>query len=406
MKNLIRKASKKLEELNAVRKKYKKKESKDLNVKGFISGKKETHKVEIDIPTSVIVKVLIVLGISFALKNLIIELQSIVIISSISFFLCLGVTPIVKKIESYHIPRPIAILLLYILFFGVLALLFVSIIPILAEQLLNIADDISDFLSNGQIQIPFVQKIFDRLEFDPIEIQKFISENLAGISKNLKGIAGSTFGILSGIFQGVFNLIFALVLIFFILLEREQIANFTLMLFPLKNRSYITEKFTSIQNKLSEWLRGQFILMVAVGSFMYLGMKLLEIFFDMKYAATLGLVAGIMELFPYIGVLITGLLGILIAINISWILVIAVIAWIGVIQFLEGNILVPMVMEKVVGLSSVVTILALSTGGILGSALGGVPLSILFMILSIPIAASVAIFVEEYVKRDEKEMTK
>lgn len=404
MKSLIRKATRKLEELNAVRKRNKKKESKNLNIKGFIRENKEIQKVEVDIPTSVIIKILIVLGISLTLKNLIVELQSIVIISGISFFLCLGVSPIVKKIESYHVPRPLAILLLYILFFGVLAILFVSIIPILAEQLLNIADDVTDFLSNGNINLPFVQTIFDRLEFDPAEIQTFISENLAGISNNLKGIAGSTFGILSGIFQGVFNLIFALVLIFFILLEREQIANFTLMLFPLKNRSYITEKFTSIQDKLSEWFRGQFILMISVGSFMYVGMKIFEWLFDMKYAATLGLVAGIMELFPYIGVLITGILSILIAINISWILVIAVIIWIAVTQFLEGNILVPMVMEKVVGLSSVVTILALSAGGILGNVLGGVPLSILFMILSIPIAASVAIFVEEYIKRDEKEV--
>ena len=137
-----------------------------------------------------------------------------------------------------------------------------------------------------------------------------------------------------------------------------------------------------------------------MGTFMYVGMKIFEWMFGMKYAATIGLLAGIMELFPYIGVLITGVLCLLIAINISWLLVAIVLVWIGIAQFLEGNFLVPLIMEKVVGLSSVVTILAIAIGGILGSALGGVPLAILGMIFSVPIVASVAIFVEEYIHRD------
>jgi len=56
-------------------------------------------------------------------------------------------------------------------------------------------------------------------------------------------------------------------------------------------------------------------------------------------------------------------------------------------------------MERVTGLPSVVVILALAIGGVLGNAIGGVPLSILGMILSIPIAASVGIFVAEYAKK-------
>ena len=233
-----------------------------------------------------------------------------------------------------------------------------------------------------------------------VEIKKYIADNLASISENLRGIAGSTLSILSGIFQGVFNLIFALVLMFFILLEREKIANFSLLLLPAKRRDYIKEKFESVQEKMSKWFRGQFILMISMGTFMYVGMKIFEWMFGMKYAATIGLLAGIMELFPYIGVLITGVLCLLIAINISWLLVAIVLVWIGIAQFLEGNFLVPLIMEKVVGLSSVVTILAIAIGGILGSALGGVPLAILGMIFSVPIVASVAIFVEEYIHRD------
>lgn len=402
MKGFIRKLSSKIKELNQVRNDYKKRQKKAPKLKRASISKKRTEKIEFEISLATLIKIILVFTIFIALKNIFIELQSIVIITTISFFLAMAISPIVQKIESYHVPRPLAILLIYVIFFGILGVLFVKIIPILAEQLLDIAYDLKNFIANGgHSEIKWLDPILEKLQFDPVQIQKFISENLATMSDNLQGIAGSTFSIFTNIFQGVFNFIYALVLIFFILLEREKIAGSILLLFPQRNRDYILEKFASIQGKLSEWFRGQFILMVSVGMFTYVGMKILEEFLGMKYAATLGMLAGVMELFPFIGVFITGILSTLIAVNISMELVIAVVILIAITQFLEGNVLVPTVMGKTVGLSAVVTLLALSIGGILGSAIGGVPLAILGMIFSIPIAASISIFVEEYLKREE-----
>ncbi len=404
MKNLINKLSLKIRKLNDIRKEYNKKE---FNNRILIREKKEStkntsQKMELEVSTKTLVKIILVFSLFLALKNIFIELQTIIIISGISFFMAMAIAPIVRKIEQHHIPRPLVILLIYIIFFGVLGILFVGIIPILAEQLLDIAYDLKEFIANdGTTKIIWLDKLLSKLQFNTVEIQEFLSDNLASISNNLQNIAGSTFTILSNVFQGVFNFIYALVLMFFILMEQEKIAVSALHLFPAKNRSYIKDKFESIQKKLTEWFHGQFILMVSVGLFTYLGMKILSITLGMKYAATLGLLAGIMELFPYIGVFITGILSVLIAINISFTLVISVIILIAITQFLEGNILVPVVLGRTVGLSAVVTLLALSIGGILGSAIGGVPLAILGMIFSIPVAASLSIFVEEYIHRKD-----
>jgi predicted PurR-regulated permease PerM len=355
-------------------------------------------KVEIDIPMSAIVKVLFVLALFFILGQLVIQLKSIVIVTVITLFLAMGLSPIVSALEERKIPRPIAILILYIGFLGVITILFITIIPILSEQLFAIAREINAFFST-QNQVPIVHNLFQTLHFDTKEIQAFITGNLTTISQNLQSVAGSTFDILSEVFQGVFNFIFALVLLFFILMEREQIGNFIISLIPLRDQEYIKKKALLIQSKMSDWFRGQVILMVSVGVFMYGGMKIFEYIFGMKYAATIGLLAGMMELFPYVGVIITGILAGLVAVNISWVLLIAVLIWIAITQFLEGNFLVPIVMEKATGLSSVVVMLALSVGGVLGNVIGGVPLAILGMILSIPIAASIGIFVEEIVAK-------
>ncbi len=403
MKNAFNRLSAKLTELKAIRETYlENKNKKPKKVSGVKAPKSKKEVVQLEISTTTVIKVLLVFFLFMGLKNIIIEIQSVLIITGFCLFLAIGLSPILDKIESYHIPRPLAILILYAVFFGVLGLLFLKALPIIAEQLQDIAYDMRAFITEGHFaELPIIPQLFETANFDPQQIQSFMSENLSTVAGNLQSIAGSTFVILSGVFQGVFNFIFAAVLLFFMLMEREKIGQFSLLMFPGKSRAYIATKFTAVQTKMAQWFRGQFILMFCMGAFMYTGMKILEIFFGMKYAATIGLIAGVMEIFPYIGVFITGLLCVLIAINISWFLVIAVLAWMALAQFLEGNFLVPLVMEKVTGLSSVVVILAVSIGGILGASIGGVPMVILGMIFAVPFAASVAIFVEEYAHRED-----
>ncbi len=400
MKQIIKRLSQKIKKLNEARNEYKKRHKHLPKSKNTQSNLPPSQSMTLDVSVSTLVKILVVISIFIALKNIFVELQSIIVISAIAFFMAMALSPVVSALERYHVPRPLAILLIYFIFFTVLGVLFVGVIPIIAEQLLDLAYDLKAYISAGNISDwPWLDSVLVKLQFDATKIQAFISDNLASISSNLQSVAGSTFLIFTNIFQGVFNFIYALVLMFFILLEREKIAGSILLMFPVTSRRYIEDKFSSIQEKLSEWFRGQFILMLSMGSFIYVGMKILEVTMDMKYAATIGLLAGVMELFPFIGVFLTGVMSLLVAINISWTLVIAILILIAVSQFLEGNILVPMVMGRTVGLSSVVTLLALSIGGVLGSAIGGVPLAIIGMIFAIPVAASISIFVEEYLHR-------
>jgi len=398
MKRIIQAAAKKFREMRKLREKYE--AQRTSPTKATVSNSCTTKEVlELEISTQTLIKIGLFIVLFFAATKLFMTLQNVLVIVGISFFLAISLSPIVGALEKHKIPRPIAILLLYVLFFGAIGILFVQIIPIIAEQLQNIATDLTKFLSKGTNEIPFLTNFFETLQIDTDYIQTFIADNLSAISKNLQSIAGSTFGILSGLFSGVFNFIFSLVLLFFILLEREQMSDFFIRLVTKEKRKIVEAKIEIIQRKMVEWFKGLLILMITMGAFMYIGMKVFEIFFGMKYAATIALLAAFAELFPYIGPLITGVLAVLIAVNISWILVVVVIVWILIAQFLEGNLLVPIVMEKAVGMSSVAVMLALSIGGILGNAFGGVPMAILGMILSIPIGASLSFFVSEYVKR-------
>jgi predicted PurR-regulated permease PerM len=410
MKKIIKKVteqvSAKMEEIEKRKKELEKHEAKKKKrVKYSFLGKKEKKAdqvVEVRISTQTLLKTMIAVGLFFLLGEIVVELKNVLTMTFISFIMALGLGPILDNIERHRIPRPVAILILYVIFLGGLALVFIKVLPIIAEQLFGIASDIKSLFSSTEgINLPtwLAEILGDNIP--TTNVQNLLADNLVEVSKNIQKIAGSTFNLVSGIFQGLFNLSFTLVLLFFILLEREQIGHFILALFPHQDREYILNKTTTIQTKLNRWFRGQGILMASIGISMFIGMKIFELMFGMKYAITVAIFAGFMELFPYIGVMLSYVLVGAIALNVSPLAFIVAIGWVAAMQILEGNLLVPLVMEKAVGLSSAMVLITIVIGATLGFALGGTSLAIICMIFSVPIAASISIFVQEYADREK-----
>lgn len=405
MKKIIKAVHRATKDIQKKKKNYEKAKQKETEDRAFIEILQSDKPMEVTISIKSVIKIGIFIMLVMAAGQLIIQLQNIIILTAIAFFVALSLSPILDSLErTLHLPRPFAILLVYILFFGALGVLFVQIIPIMAEQIGDMALDVKQFFRNSPETLGWIQPWLDRLNLgiDPKSVEDLITQNITQIAKNLQSVTTSTFGILTDVFRGLFNLLFALVLIFFILLEREKIGQFFLALFPKKDRKYLLNKSDTVQKKMAEWIKAQIILMIVVGVLMYIGLKVMEMipFIGMKYSATIALFAAFMELFPYIGVWLTGVVIILVAINISWWAVFIGLLWITFVQVLEGNVIIPLIMEKVIGLSSVATILAIAIGGTLGNMVGGVPMTILGMILAVPVAASISIFLDEYTKRD------
>ena len=402
MKKLFRFVSKKIEDLQKQKAEYEKKIAIGGKTKKFLrpdTKDSSVNQMEVVVSAKTVVKILFIIVLFMAGIEVVGQLQTLVIMTSISGLLALGLTPILNQLESLKIPRPVAIFILYIIFLGAISILFIQIVPIIAKQLLEIAQDLRSFVFADDMTIPFLEKINFDIDIDGIK--DLLAKNLTDISRNLQNVAGSTLDIISNVFQGLFNFIFTLTLLFFMLLEREVLGKAILKFFPQKNQEYVLHKTLSVQRKMAEWFRGQFILMVTVGLFVYIGMLILGWTVGMEYAATIGILAGFAELLPYVGPFVTYILVGLISINISWVTFIFGMGFIFVVQMLEGNVLIPVVMKKAIGLPAIITLLALAAGGILGFSSGGIAMSIVGMVFSIPIAASIAIFIEEDAPRNE-----
>jgi predicted PurR-regulated permease PerM len=128
---------------------------------------------------------------------------------------------------------------------------------------------------------------------------------------------------------------------------------------------------------------GQIILSFFIFSLTYIGLSILGI----KYALFLALIAGILEVVPYVGPFLSAIPAIFFALIQSPALVVGVIVLYVIIQKTEGYILVPKVMEKTVGTSPLVVLLALLIGFKLAGILG--------LLLAVPLAGAISIVITE-----------
>ena len=151
----------------------------------------------------------------------------------------------------------------------------------------------------------------------------------------------------------------------------------------------IVEKTEAITDKIGHWLRGILTLMFSMFLLYLIGFSILGI----KYATTLANMGGMAELFPVIGPILAGIPAVLIAFNQSPWLVLWVIGIIVLIQQIEGNVLIPLIMRKAVGLSPVIVIISVLIGYEM--------LGILGILLAVPVATTISIFIRDYTAKDK-----
>ena len=137
-------------------------------------------------------------------------------------------------------------------------------------------------------------------------------------------------------------------------------------------------------------MQGQLLLGVIIGFITYVGLK---IFFDFEESLLLAFLAGLAELVPIIGPFIAAIPALVVAV-ISGTSVILVGAFYLIVQMIEAQIIYPSVVKKVVGIPSILVILALIIGVQLFGFLGA--------ILAIPVAAAFMEYVKDVEKRQRE----
>lgn len=408
-KNFFRKSQKKINNLKKILQtlslKEKKLEKEEKQLIKMVEKPAQEMKVSLSID-SVVKATIAILGV-IALAYLLFFIKQIIIIFLVALFLSAAFNPGVDKLSKYYIPRGLGIIIMYIMVLGIITIIFTSLVPIIANQVSDLAVQVRDYVQNivsGDLEnswfIRKIQPIANQIwqNVDQAQILNSLTSGLREIGSKLTSFAGNAIGAIFTIFNGIFNLILVMIITFFMIVNKQNTSEFFHSLFPRKYSNYISEKTKKISIKIGEWVRGQVLLALAMGLLTFIIFKIIGV----NFALTLAMVSALAEFIPYLGPLITFSSAALIALNQSPVILLWLIPAYAVIQFLEGNIMVPLIVGRSVGLNPIVVLFALLSGATIGVKIGGsFALGLVGMIIAVPMANVISIFVEDYTGKNK-----
>jgi len=179
--------------------------------------------------------------------------------------------------------------------------------------------------------------------------------------------------------EGIVSILTLLTIVFFWLVEHARLQRYLLAFLPMERRAGARDAWNEIENRLGLWVRGQLILMGAMG----LATGVAYSIFGVPGALLLGLIAALTEAIPIVGPLLGAIPAVLVAATVSPQLALMVAGVYVVIQLVEGSVLVPLVMRNTIGISPLLVLLSLLFGSAAGGFVGAA--------LAVPITASVEI---------------
>jgi predicted PurR-regulated permease PerM len=309
-----------------------------------------TSKIEISHRT-IIFTIILLASIWFLLA-----IRDILFLLFISFIVMSALRPMVEFLEHRRVPKIVSILCIYIFVIGLIAITVSSLIPALTLQ-------VSRFITDFPKYIEFVKPYYK------IDLQS-LTQQLTPIGENIVKFT-------VGLFSNIVTLLTVLVLTFYLLLEHSRIKSNMEGLMSKEKADRVFTILDNIEYNLGAWLRGEFVLMLAIGLLAFIGLTFLRI----DYALPLAIIAGFMEIIPVIGPIISAVPAVLIAFTMSPILALATVALYFLIHQLENNLVVPYVMKRAIDLSPLIVIISL----MVGSTIAGIPGAV----LAIPIVLAV-----------------
>lgn len=299
-----------------------------------------------------------------------------------SLLLATGLLPLVKGIERvvggrrWSPPRWSVISVVYAVFLGFVAIAALLIVPTLVAQADELSRRLPSLLASwqsGLVKHGWLAR--------PLTIADAVQQTAtAPTDTGPIAIAASA---VRGLALGVVEIVTALILTFYILIDGPRVGAELARAIPSRHRARVTAVARDVTGRVSAWLQGNLLISAIMGSATALAMGLL----GEPYFWVVALVAALAEAVPIAGPILAGLFAVLLALTVSGQLALWVALVFVVLHEIEANILIPKIMERQVGVSSLAVFLALLLGaewfGLAGA------------ILAIPTTAIVSAILEE-----------
>lgn len=286
--------------------------------------------------------------------------------------------PLADRMEAWRLPRWLATSIAIVLFFGLLIGVFIAIAPMLRDQVMGFAQALPAYIDKlRQLIVGLIDEAGGSRQAETL-VQQSGGKVVEWVGAHVGQLLAS--GI--AFFNLLSLILISPVVAFYLLRDWDIIVARIYSWLPRAHLATIRQLLGEIDYALSGFVRGQFLVCMALAVLYAAGWSLL----GLNYALVLGLIAGLLAFVPLAGPFFASALAVLVALGqfgTDWLKVGLVYGVFVIVQAIEGSILTPNLIGNRVGLHPAWVIFAIFAGGELMGVLG--------IFLAVPVAAIVAV---------------
>lgn len=293
------------------------------------------------------------------------------------------------------LPRVGAISMTFITVICVISLILMFVIPLVSQEMNNF------YAQRHEYKMTLISQYEKAAEFAEAKIPSTFKPYIHGLTSHInlhaimntcKNAAVSMMPAVSNFMTSVSHLILVPFVTFYMLMDYEEYRISLLSLLPKRRKKEIHSLLGEIDAMLKQYIKGQILVCLIIGISVTIAMVAL----DIPYAILIGAFAGAIDVIPYVGVIISMVPSVLLAMSKGPFYAVLTLGILYFIHWLEGHVIIPNIMGQSIKLPPLTVIVALIVGAEMMGLIG--------MFLAIPIAAIIRVVIEFYIKkRDERE---
>ena len=304
--------------------------------------------------------------------------------------------PMITKVETWGIPRWASSLVIILCGIAVLIVVVVLVLPIafaqfsgILEAASRITNDFANWMFSNRMEVSL-----RKYGISTQQLREMLTTSFAPrLEVIMKGLLEGTFGLVSGlstVITRIVNMVIIPFLSFYVLKDFPIIRHRVRMLLPRSKRERASEYYARVDELLGRYIRGA-ITVAAINAVL---VTILFSVFGIQYPLVLGIVAGVLDLIPYFGLIIMLVLSVIVA-SFSESLVaghmILAASTIGALHIFEAAVLSPKIIGSKVGIHPVLLILSLLVFSFFLGFIG--------LLIAVPTTAIIIMFVREWEER-------
>lgn len=296
----------------------------------------------------------------------------------LAFFLAYLLEPPVGMLVHQGLGRIWAIVVVYVGVGLAVAAGVLSVLPRMVSELTRLAQALPGYAAGLEASLADLQTRYHSLAIPP-GLRGALDEFILRLQGVALGQVQSASSLVFSLFHGLFSLLAAPLIAFYILKDIEVFRRGFIAWLPQRSRREILALLSALNQVLSGFVRGQLLVALAVGIMAAVAARLL----GLRYATLIGLVAGVTDVIPYFGPVMGMIPAVALALPMGPLRVLEVILAFLLVHELENAVVGPKIMGDNVGLHPLTVMFAILAGGVVAGVAG--------MVLSVPMVGIIKV---------------